>query len=111
MGAVSGRRAFLGSFAAAAITAAGPRALARPAVFPPPDRELMAPVRGGRIYVRINGRLDRGGPPIVMVHGGPGGTHAEFLDALSLADGQAVILYDQLDCGRSDRPDNPANWN
>ncbi|WBH16309.1 alpha/beta fold hydrolase [Sphingomonas radiodurans] len=75
-----------------------------------PTRELMVPVEGGRIYVRVNGDLTSPRAPIVMVHGGPGGTHAGFLDALPLADERAVILYDQLDSGRSERPGDPANW-
>jgi proline-specific peptidase len=70
----------------------------------------MAPVPGGRVYVRINGPLDGPRLPIVMIHGGPGGTHSAFLNALALADERAVILYDQLDSGRSDHPNNPANW-
>ena len=70
----------------------------------------MVPVEGGRIYVRANGRLDGPRPPILMIHGGPGGNHAVFLNMLSLADERALILYDQLDCGRSDTPGNPANW-
>src|SRR4051812_31689551 len=77
---------------------------------PAPDREAMVPVEGGRIYVRVNGRLDGQRAPILMIHGGPGGTHAAFLNALPLADERAVILYDQLDSGRSDKPDQPANW-
>ncbi len=85
-------------------------AFARPNQFPAPDREYMVPVEGGRIYVRVNGKLDGRNPPIVLAHGGPGGTHAGLLDALELADTRAVILYDQLDGGRSDRPNNPANW-
>ncbi len=85
-------------------------ALSRPATFPAPDRELMVPVEGGRIYVRVNGRLDGARAPIILAHGGPGSTHAGLLDALELADERAVILYDQLDSGRSDRPNNPANW-
>jgi proline iminopeptidase/L-proline amide hydrolase len=70
----------------------------------------MAPVPGGRVYVRVNGRLDGPRPPVVLIHGGPGGTHASYLDALALADERAVILYDQLDSGRSDHPNDPANW-
>ena len=62
------------------------------------------------MYVRVNGRLDGPRLPLVMIHGGPGGSHAAFLNALSLADDRAVILYDQLDSGRSDQPNNPANW-
>jgi proline iminopeptidase/L-proline amide hydrolase len=70
----------------------------------------MVPVPGGRAYVRINGDLHNGRPPIVLVHGGPGSSHWYFLNATALADDRAVILYDQLDGGRSDRPGDPANW-
>jgi proline iminopeptidase/L-proline amide hydrolase len=70
----------------------------------------MAPVPGGRVYVRINGHLDGPRLPIVMIHGGPGATHAAFLNVLALASDGAVILYDQLDSGLSDRPNNRANW-
>jgi len=74
-----------------------------------PDREAMVAVPGGRIYVRINGALG-GKPPILFIHGGPGGSHWGWLNATALAETRAVILYDQLDCGRSDRPGDPANW-
>lgn len=79
-------------------------------VFSPPDRELMVPVSGGRIYVRVNSpeKLDK--IPIVLIHGGPGATHIELLEALALADERMVILYDQLDSGRSDQPNDPTNW-
>lgn len=75
-----------------------------------PDREEMIPVSGGRIYVRINGDLARKRPPIVLAHGGPGSAHWYLLNATALADQRAVILYDQLDSGRSDHPGDPANW-
>jgi len=75
-----------------------------------PDRELRVPVEGGRIYVRVNGDLNARRPPVLMIHGGPGSAHANFLNALPLADERAVILYDQLDSGRSDSPNDPANW-
>lgn len=81
-----------------------------PVRYPAPDRELMVYVPGGRIYVRVNGSI--GGPrlPVVMIHGGPGGTHEDFLNFLALTTDRAVILYDQLDSGLSDRPNNPKNW-
>ncbi|MEH3035108.1 MAG: proline iminopeptidase-family hydrolase [Sphingomonas adhaesiva] len=85
-------------------------ARAREAGYPAPTREAMLPVPGGRVYVRVNGDLAGPRPPLVIVHGGPGGTHAGYLDALALADERAVILYDQLDSGRSDHPNDPANW-
>jgi proline iminopeptidase/L-proline amide hydrolase len=77
---------------------------------PAPDREEMIPVEGGRIYVRVNGPLNRARPPILMIHGGPGSGHADFLPALALSGDRAVILYDQLDAGRSDAPGDPVNW-
>ncbi len=98
------------AIAAISFLAATP-AQSRPAVFPAPDKELMVPVAGGRIYVRVNGNLAGPKPPIVLIHGGPGGTHGGLMDATELADERAVILYDQLDSGRSDQPNNRANWN
>lgn len=75
-----------------------------------PDRDAMVAVPGGRIYVRINGRIDARKLPILFIHGGPGSSHWGWLNATALADDRAVILYDQLDSGRSERPGNPANW-
>jgi proline iminopeptidase/L-proline amide hydrolase len=48
--------------------------------------------------------------PVVFIHGGPGCNHSAYLNALALSDERAVILYDQLDSGLSDHPDNAANW-
>ncbi|MDO9337071.1 MAG: proline iminopeptidase-family hydrolase [Caulobacter sp.] len=105
------RRAALGLLAA--VTAAPSLAQAAPTPLtaaPPPDQELMVPVPGGRVYVRVNGDLKSRRPPLLMAHGGPGGSHAVNLPAIALAADRAVILYDQLDCGRSDAPGDPANW-
>ncbi len=104
MGLINRRSVLAGMAAGMAVSPAIARDLANP------TREMMVPVEGGRIYVRVDGDLAGPRPPIVMIHGGPGGTHASFLEALALADQRAVILYDQLDSGRSDRPNNPANW-
>jgi proline-specific peptidase len=112
------RRGFVAGLAASALLPAvafaqpmrdPSRGPALPSI-PAPDREAMVPVEGGRIYVRVNGRLDGPRAPILMIHGGPGGTHAVFLNTMPLADERAVILYDQLDSGRSDNPNVPANW-
>ena len=75
-----------------------------------PDHEAMVQVPGGRVYVRVNGDLNGPKPPIVLIHGGPGSSHWYFLNATALAGERAVILYDQLDSGRSDTPGDPANW-
>jgi proline iminopeptidase/L-proline amide hydrolase len=113
------RRAALGLLAGAGFAVAAP-ALAQAPALPPapddgwrppaPDRELMVPVRGGRIYVRVNGPLTGARAPLLVAHGGPGGDHVGNLQTVRLAGERAVILYDQLDCGRSDRPEDPANW-
>lgn len=103
------RRGFLLGLASAGALAATARAQA---VWTPPapDRELMVPVRGGRIYVRANGDLAGAKAPVVFVHGGPGGNHVGYLPALKLASERGVVLYDQLDSGLSDRPEDPINW-
>ncbi len=74
------------------------------------DRSAMVAVPGGQIYVRWNGDLAGPRLPVIFVHGGPGGSHAGFLNATSLAGERAVILYDQLDSGQSDHPGLPENW-
>jgi len=106
------RRDFLVSMSAAATAAqtSGQSAIPRTESYPAPDRELMVPVSGGRVYVRVNGSIDGPRLPLLLIHGGPGGTHASLINSLALSDERAVILYDQLDTGKSDHPNNPANW-
>ncbi len=72
------------------------------------EHRIAAP--GGKVWARVNGVIGEGETPVVFIHGGPGGTHVNFGGLLSLADQRPVILYDQLDSGLSDRPENPANW-
>ncbi|MGH7865231.1 MAG: proline iminopeptidase-family hydrolase [Candidatus Binataceae bacterium] len=71
-------------------------------------REGRLAVAGGRVWYRVVGR--GGGTPLITLHGGPGATH-NYLEPLEeLADERPVVLYDQLGCGKSDRPDNPKLW-
>ncbi|MEO1045988.1 MAG: proline iminopeptidase-family hydrolase [Pseudomonadota bacterium] len=70
----------------------------------------MVPVEGGRVYVRINGDLTSDAIPVIFLHGGPGGVHNGFAAMLGLANERPVIMYDQLDSGRSDQPNDPDNW-
>ncbi|WP_068876083.1 MULTISPECIES: proline iminopeptidase-family hydrolase [unclassified Phenylobacterium] len=102
------RRALILGLAAASLSSASARAQTWTA--PAPEREFRVPVRGGHVYVRVNGDLKAARAPVVCAHGGPGGSHAYFLPSLQMADERAVILYDQLDSGLSDRPNDPANW-
>lgn len=73
------------------------------------SREGMIAVPGGRVWYRIVG-ADSPGVPLLVLHGGPGAPH-DYLETLAaLANERPLVFYDQLGCGRSDRPDNPALW-
>ncbi len=64
-------------------------------------------VPGGRVWYRSVGE---GGVPLLCLHGGPGFTHNYITPLEDLADRRRVILYDQLGCGRSDRPSDTSLW-
>ena len=67
------------------------------------------PFRGFRTWYREVG--PEGGIPLVCLHGGPGSTHYYFQPLEELAgQGRRVVVYDQLGCGNSDRPDDPGLW-
>lgn len=67
------------------------------------------PTRYGRVWYRVVG-ADRPGAPLLVVHGGPG-LPSDYLEPLAaLADERPVAFYDQLGCGRSDRPAEPGPW-
>ena len=69
-------------------------------------------VRGYSIWYRIVGETDLPGKfPLLCVHGGPGAPHdyLEPLEAMA-SGGRRVIFYDQLGCGNSDHPKDPALW-
>ena len=57
-------------------------------------------VQGGKIWYRILGEGKQ--TPILMLHGGPGGTSRSFYQFASLGKDRPVILFDQLGSGRSD---------
>ncbi|MBV9452075.1 MAG: proline iminopeptidase-family hydrolase [Streptosporangiaceae bacterium] len=65
-------------------------------------------VPGGRVWYRDVGGGDA--TPLLCLHGGPGSTHYNLEPLEALAADRRVIFYDQLGCGRSDRPGNPALW-
>jgi proline-specific peptidase len=60
--------------------------------------------RGYRTWYRIAGDGKSGVVPLLALHGGPGSTHNYFAPLEQLADERPVVLYDQIGCGRSDRP-------
>lgn len=63
----------------------------------------------GRLWYGIAGTATR--TPLLTLHGGPGVPHHYFMPAMGeLVDQRPVIFYDQLGCGRSDRPTDESLW-
>lgn len=95
------------------VAAALSLALLTPTAIAHQDPEIAGYVEvdGGRIWYRLNGseHLHKK-PAIIMMHGGPGGTHRGNMPYVALSDEYPVILYDQLGTGNSDRPGNKDNW-
>lgn len=54
-------------------------------------------------YYKIFGNLAGGAPPVVFLHGGPGGGHEYLLSFAELWSqyGIPVVMYDQIGCGAS----------
>jgi len=66
---------------------------------------------GGTTYKLWFGAAGRGErAPMLVLHGGPGGNHHNLVPFQALGDERAVIFYDQLGCGNSERPDDPSLW-
>src|SRR6266568_3207063 len=70
--------------------------------------ETMVEVNGVRLYTRRVGD----GPPVVVLHGGPGAHHDYLLPQYDqLARGRALLYYDQRGGGRSPVPrETPRGW-
>ena len=82
-----------------------------PLPFPPTDRVIDVE-DGYRVWTRsVGGGAIDAVPPLLVLHGGPGVPHDYLENLVSLASPrQRVVFYDQLGCGRSDRPDDPGRW-
>jgi len=65
-------------------------------------------VQGGPVWYEISGSGT--GIPIIMLHGGPGGTSCGFSSLASVGEERPIIRYDQLGSGRSGRPDDMSLW-
>lgn len=70
-------------------------------------REGFLNVPGGPVWYRMTG--DAKGVPLLVLHGGPGGTSCPF-SVLEKLPGQRVVVYDQLGSGRSGRPSDRKLW-
>jgi proline-specific peptidase len=67
-------------------------------------REGYVDFRGYRTWYRFVGDLNSPVTPLLALHGGPGSTHNYFAPLEGLASERPVVLYDQIGCGKSDRP-------
>jgi proline-specific peptidase len=75
-----------------------------------PAREGYVDFRGCRTWYRFVGDLNSPVTPVLALHGGPGSTHNYFAPLEGLATRRPVVLYDQIGCGKSDRPED-IEWN
>jgi proline iminopeptidase len=65
-------------------------------------------VEGGKVWYAVHGTGTR--TPLLVLHGGPGIPHDYLANLDLLGDERPVVFYDQLGCGRSERPEDPALW-
>lgn len=71
--------------------------------------EGMIEVTGGKVwYQMINKHAS--GTPVIVLHGGPGSSCYSLQVLKELAEERPVIFYDQLGCGRSERPTDISLW-
>jgi proline iminopeptidase len=71
-------------------------------------REGSIATPGGQVWYRVVGSAQ--GTPLLTLHGGPGFSHYYLAPLEALADERPVVFYDQLGCGRSERPEAPELW-
>lgn len=72
-------------------------------------QEGFVEVTGGKVWYQIHNKQS-GETPVIILHGGPGSSHYSLQGLRILAEDRPVIFYDQLGCGKSDRPDDDSLW-
>ena len=65
-------------------------------------------VPGGKVWYQVVGTGHR--TPLLVLHGGPGGSSYYLKPLGALGDDRPVIFYDQLGGGRSDKPSDTTLW-
>ena len=65
-------------------------------------------VPGGRVWYNVVGTGHR--TPLLVLHGGPGGSSYYLKPLGALGDDRPVIFYDQLGGGHSDKPADSTLW-
>ena len=86
---------------------AGPFAVAAGSPAPYPIEEGYLDANGVLLYYKAFGQ----GPPLLIVHGGPGASHDYFLPHLiPLARRNRLIFIDERGSGKSEKLENPAGY-
>ncbi|AQQ52275.1 proline iminopeptidase-family hydrolase [Planococcus lenghuensis] len=70
--------------------------------------EGFIPVTGGNVWYRKTGNGP--GIPLVVLHGGPGAQSSDSDPLRQLGTDRPIIQYDQLGCGKSDKPTDTELW-
>lgn len=71
-------------------------------------REGFLNVPGGAVWYRVSGNGT--GIPLLVLHGGPGGTSCGSSALAPLSSGRKLVVYNQLGSGRSGRPTDRTLW-
>jgi proline iminopeptidase len=67
-------------------------------------------VTGGKVWFeKFDQNSNR--TPVIILHGGPGSSYYAMQGLNVLSNDRPIIFYDQLGCGKSDRPSDPTLWN
>lgn len=66
-------------------------------------------VTGGRVWYEMFHKEAKG-TPVIILHGGPGSSFYSLKGLKALGEDRPVIFYDQLGCGKSDRPTDQSLW-
>ena len=74
----------------------------------PLPHEGYVKVPGGQVWYKVVGSGE--GAPLLMLHGGPGGGHDYLEPFETLASERSVVFFDQLGCGKSEKPDDVSLW-
>ncbi|KAB7673092.1 proline iminopeptidase-family hydrolase [Bacillus sp. B1-b2] len=72
-------------------------------------KEGFIEVSGGKVWYQIHNEEAKG-IPLLVLHGGPGSSSFSMQGLSELAIDRRVIIFDQLGCGRSDRPNDDSLW-
>lgn len=72
-------------------------------------KEGFIEVTGGKVWYQVHDTNTKR-TPVIVLHGGPGSSHYSMQGLQKLAEDRPVIFYDQLGCGKSDRPTDNFLW-